>query len=169
MSIRGLSLGLVLTAIALAGCTADVGITQDEIIERVGAFDTSGEFTRVDATPFASQHQAETVSVWVSSEGLQTYLDIDPDDTTATVPAGFPTGTIIIKEMFDATGTRSMLTVMAKGGEGGEPTTADWWWGRFLPDGTLAEGGSVGYCIDCHRGNQLERTDWVRGVALSDR
>lgn len=105
----------------------------------------------------------------VSDEGLATYLDVDPDDMSDTVEGEFPIGTIIIKEMFSDTGDRTGFTVMAKGGEGGASATNDWWWGMYAADGTLNMGGSIGFCIECHEGNGLSRTDWVRGVPMSDR
>lgn len=63
MNRRVSSLFFVAT-IALCGCSSEVGLTEAEITERVTAFDTSGEFTQVNAAPFPSQHAAETVSVW---------------------------------------------------------------------------------------------------------
>ncbi|MGE0789265.1 MAG: cytochrome P460 family protein [Sandaracinaceae bacterium] len=152
--------------ISAVGCGGP--LDADAIEARLVDFDTAGDFTRVNATSFPSQHQANTVNIWVSSEGLATYLGVDPDDTTDSVEA-FPMDTMIVKEMLDEGGARAGLTVMVKGAQGGVPTTAGWWWGRFSADGTLEQGGRVQFCIDCHRDNELERTDWVRGVPMDNR
>ncbi len=147
------------------------GIPQDQIVARIAAFDTSGDFTQVNATPFVSQHaSAAAVNVWASSEALDTYTGIDPTDTSATVDS-FPAGSILIKEMLDASGTRTGLTAMAKGGEGGSPDAGNWWWGRLDASGALVQGGTISFCIDCHgnASNMLQRTDWVNGVALDNR
>lgn len=165
--------GLVaVAALSLGACASDpemaAGPTEAEITERLANFDTSGEFTRINAAPFDSQHAATTVSVWVSAEGVELYRGIDPDDTAATVDA-FPVGTMIVKEQFDDAGMRDALTVMVKGAEGGDPATADWWWGMTDPDGTIRRGGSLAACISCHEGNGLARTDWVAGVHADHR
>ncbi|MEZ4340431.1 MAG: cytochrome P460 family protein [Sandaracinaceae bacterium] len=164
-------LGLLsLGALALGACSNDTTMALDEasITARLADFDTSGEFTQINAAPFASEHAANTVSVWVSNEGLETYLGVDPTDETDTVDA-FPTGTMIVKEMFDEAGTRVAFTVMVKGAEGGVPATADWWWGRYDAAGVVQESGGIGYCIDCHESNGLARTDWVGGIAPAER
>jgi len=166
------NLGMVMAALVASACSGSgsgaAGPTEAEIVDRVGSFDTSGDFTQINAMPFQSMHAAAKVNVWVSSEGVDTYLSIDPNDTSAHVDA-FPTGTLVVKEMLDDTGARIGLTVMAKGGEGGSPDAGDWWWGRFGADGALVQGGAVQFCIDCHRLNGLERTDWVRGVPPDQR
>jgi hypothetical protein len=163
---------LVLLAVALcASCSNEMAggaLDETAITARLADFDTSGEFTRIDAAPFDSQHAANTVSVWVSFEGLDTYLGVDPADDTDTVEA-FETGTMIVKEMFDESGARAGMTVMVKGAEGGVADTADWWWGVYSATGTLQQGGNVGFCITCHEGNGLARTDWVAGVPLDNR
>ncbi len=162
------ALWAMLFASACSNEMAGGALDEAAITTRLADFDTSGEFTQVNDTPFMSQHAANAVSVWVSFEGLDTYRGIDPADATATVDA-FPTSTMIVKEMFDASGARQGLTVMVKGAVGGVPATADWWWGRYSADGTLQQGGNIDFCISCHQGNGLERTDWVRGVPLDNR
>ena len=161
-------LPLVALACSLSACGGSDPLDVRAIGERLEGFDSSGEFTRVNAAPLASQHLADSVNIWVSGEGLDTYLGVDPDDETDTVDA-YPDATMIVKEQLDESGARSMLTVMAKGAEGGAAETAGWWWGRYSADGVLIEGGAVGFCIDCHRDNGLERTDWTHGVSFDDR
>ncbi len=87
---------------------------------------------------------------------------------TATA-ADFPAGTIVIKDMLDTMGNRAGLTIMAKGVEGGVVETNGWWWGAYGADSSFSSGGNIGFCITCHRGNDLERTDWVAGVAMDNR
>jgi len=160
--------GVLCCAFAIgAGCASDT-LDEGAITSRLQGFDTSGEFTLVNSTPLTSQHLADTVNIWVSAEGLETYLGVDPDDATDSVDA-FPNATMIVKEQLDDTGARTMLTVMVKGAVGGDPETADWWWGIYSASELFQQGGSIGFCIDCHEGNGLERTDWVQGVALDER
>ena len=35
--------------------------------------------------------------------------------------------------------------------------------------GALQMSGELGFCIDCHEANGLERTDWVQGVPMDAR
>lgn len=158
---------IVLVTLALGACASDE-LDAGAIEARLDGFDTSGEFTLINAAPMESQHAAETVNVWVSGEGLDLYRGVDPSDETDTVDA-FPEATMIVKEMLDDTGARVAFTVMVKGAKGGEPETAGWWWGVFGAEGDLQQGGSIDFCIDCHERRGLERTDWVRGVDLDNR
>lgn len=142
---------------------------EDDVIEAVSTFQDSG-FTRVTNMPATTQHAASPrVTVWVANEVLSAYLAIDPNDANATAEA-FPVGTIIIKQGRDAAGEPDgQATVMAKFDAGFNPEAADWWWGRFDPTGALAESGVVGYCIACHEGNSLQKTDYLAGTPLDNR
>lgn len=156
--------------LALAGaCSSDAGGMDEETITmRLAGLETSGEFTRINATPFESQHAAETVNVWVSNEGVDLYRDLDPDDSSAAIE-DFPEFTMIVKEMLDEEGALTAYTVMVKGAEGGVARTDDWWWGMYDAGGALQMSGELGFCIDCHEANGLQRTDWVQGVPMDAR
>jgi len=159
---------IALGAGACSNDTSEGGLDEAAITARLSDFETSGEFMLINAAPMESQHATERVNIWVSAEGVDTYLGVDPDDSSDTVD-GFPMGTMIVKDMLDASGNRNGITVMVKGAEGGVPATADWWWGRYDAAGVLQQGGGIGFCIDCHEDNGLERTDWVYGVRPADR
>ncbi|MBL8739450.1 MAG: cytochrome P460 family protein, partial [Myxococcales bacterium] len=92
------------------------------------------------------------------------YKAIDPDSADATADP-FPEGAMIVKQNLDAAGEPTgAATVMAKQAAGFNPDAGDWYWGRFEEDGSLAQGGVVDFCIDCHASNGLSATDWVNGV-----
>jgi len=69
-----------------------------------------------------------------------------------------PTGSVIVKENFDAEKALSGFTVMAKV-EGFDPERNDWFWASYGPDGTVKAAGKAGMCISCHEG--LASNDYV--------
>lgn len=151
------------------GAGGDAGFTEGDVVEAFATFSTEG-FTRITDGTSPTQHGvADSVAIWVSSAAVDQYLDIDPsDEADTTLP--FPEGTIIVKQNYDAVGAATgAATVLAKMEAGFAPETGDWWWGRFGEDGSLAESGVIGYCVSCHEGNGLPRTDWVQGVTEEDR
>ena len=61
-------------------------------------------------------------------------------------------GSIIVKENYNAEGTKVMaLTVMYKV-EGFNPDAGDWFWAKYSPAGDVQASGAVGGCINCHTG-----------------
>ncbi|MFW5688095.1 MAG: cytochrome P460 family protein [Spirochaetota bacterium] len=62
-----------------------------------------------------------------------------------------PHGSIIVKENLNAGQELTGYTVMAKV-DGYAPEDGDWYWARYLPDGTVAAAGAVESCIVCHAG-----------------
>jgi Cytochrome P460 len=145
------------------------GFSEEDVVTAFASFTTEG-FTRITDGTSPTQHGvADSVAIWVSTAAVDQYLDIDPSDEADTTPP-FPEGTIIVKQNYDAGGDATgAATVLAKMEAGFAPDTGDWWWGRFGEDGALAESGVIGYCVSCHEGNGLPRTDWVQGVAADDR
>ena len=77
-------------------------------------------------------------------------------------------GTVIVREVLDARGQITKLTVMAKGPPGYDPSLGDWWFAVTDPRGVpLTENGVVqlgrmNQCHNCHldRG----RDDFLFGV-----
>ena len=143
--------------------------TEAEVLEAYQSFETSG-FTRVTKDAATSQHGAsERVIVWVNDAALEQYLAIDPEDPEGTSEA-FPVGTILIKQGATEAGEPDgAATVMAKFESGFNSEAGDWWWGRFTTAGELADSGVVGFCISCHEGNGLERTDYLAGTPTANR
>ena len=81
---------------------------------------------------------------------------------------GFASGTMLVKEQLTGDGELSALTVMAKGPEGYDAETNDWWWARIETSGDVPFSGNVSFCVGCHTPAK-EATDWVFGVHLEDR
>jgi hypothetical protein len=69
----------------------------------------------------------------------------------------FPSGSILVKENFDATGTKLMAVTVMYRSQGYSPESGDWYWTKYEADGSVATmdgmriAGRVGMCIDCHR------------------
>ncbi len=67
-----------------------------------------------------------------------------------------PTGSILIKENFDATGTELMAITVMYRSTGYAPESGDWYWAKYEPSGAVSTmnnmrvGGRVNMCIDCH-------------------
>ena len=77
--------------------------------------------------------------------------------TAAAGARALPVGSILVKENFDATGTKLMAVTVMYRSEGFNPDGGDWHWTKYEPDGVLSTmkgmriTGKVGMCIDCHR------------------
>ena len=151
---------------ALLLLLSPIGGDEDALVASAQGY-ADGDFTKVNAAPIpGSQHAGEHVNVWVSNDALETYLSINPDDDTST--ASFASGTMLVKEQLTGDGELSALTVMAKGPEGYDPETNDWWWARIETSGDVPFSGNVSFCVGCHTPAK-EATDWVFGVHLEDR
>lgn len=170
---------ILAATLALTGCGDDTPATtgggttafgEADIVAAYGSFTTTG-FTQISTTGVASQHQlADLVIVWAANGAVATdYAAIDPDDADATA-GPFPEGSIIIKQHLDAAGVADgSALVMGKMAAGFNPDANDWWWGRFTETGSLADKGVVGYCIDCHRANGFDTTDYLGGVETGNK
>jgi len=123
-------------------------------------------FTRVNQDPVpGSVHMGSTVNVWVNGAGLATYRGINPANPSSAV---FPSGTIIVKEQTESSGTKG-LTILAKADPGFDTDHNDWWWARTDAQGAVLGGfsGRVQFCLDCHAG--VSTSDYVWGVATDNR
>lgn len=75
----------------------------------------------------------------------------------ATGEGKLPIGSILIKENFDASGSRLMAVTVMYRAEGFAPDAGDWHWTKYEADGTVATmngmrvTGKVGMCTECHR------------------
>lgn len=173
----------VCVAAAAAGCGGDdgggdaassgggagtAGFGEDDVVAAFSTFTDVG-FTRISEEPTATQHGlTPKVVIWVANSAVDPYKDIDPDDETD-MAEPFPVGTIIVKQNVDDQGAADgAATVLAKFDAGFNAAAADWWWGRFDDAGALVESGAIGYCISCHEGNGLQRTDYLQGVRKSN-
>lgn len=86
---------------------------------------------------------------------LTTYVT---DDGISAIESGagtLPNGSIIVKENYLPDKTLAALTVMYKE-NGYDPEHNDWFWVKYLPNGTIAAEGKVKGCIDCHNQPKAE-------------
>ncbi len=98
---------------------------------------------------------------------LTTYLNDAAHDALTGGAASMPDGAIIVKENYSPGGELMAVTTMYKVA-GYNPEAADWHWVKFLPDGSVDNGGmaqgKVPMCIACHA--QQAANDYVLTAAL---
>ena len=86
---------------------------------------------------------------------LTTYTNATTASALEAGTASMPGGSIIVKENYMPSGDLGAITTMYKV-EGYNPDAGDWYWVKFLPDGTVdMDGmaqGMVPTCIACHTG-----------------
>ena len=63
--------------------------------------------------------------------------------------AGYPYGSLIVKENYTPNMTLAKITVMYKV-KGYDPKSGDWFWAVYSPDGTVEGEGKMQSCIGCH-------------------
>jgi hypothetical protein len=84
---------------------------------------------------------------------LTTYLNPAAVQAATSGAGRMPPGAIVVKDNFMPDGTLGASTVMYKV-EGYNPEAGDWWWAKFMPDGSVdMDGmaqGRVEMCIGCH-------------------
>lgn len=147
------------------GCTvgdrsdADLDETSLDPIERYQAM------PRINARPYPSELGSFTINCYVAGD-VADYRKIHPERAGTNVKVA--RGTLIVREVLDAGGQVTKLTVMAKGPPGFDPSLGDWWFAVTDPLGApLVENGAVllgrlTQCHDCHR--DRSRDDFLFGV-----
>ncbi len=90
---------------------------------------------------------------------LTTYVNDVASDALASGATTFPDGAFVVKENYMPDGTLAAVTTMYKAGNAYNPDHADWWFAKFLPDGTpdqtpdgMPMAGRLGGCQSCHGG-----------------
>jgi hypothetical protein len=63
--------------------------------------------------------------------------------------AGYPYGSIVVKENYMPDTTLAKLTIMYKV-KGYDPRSGDWFWAVYTPDGAVEAEGKIQSCIGCH-------------------
>lgn len=63
-----------------------------------------------------------------------------------------PAGAVVVKENFMPDSSLAAITVMHKV-PGYSTDAGDWFWAKYLPDGTAEAAGRVAGCIGCHGAN----------------
>jgi len=171
----------VLLLITLAaGCTmaqpeqASFAISVDEtaILSTLKTFRSSPGFAKLNAEAYLTDlGTGALINVHVSMNGFASYASIVPEATGSGVEV--PEGTLIVREVKDASGTVKSLTLMYKGPKGYNPDLDDFWFGVTDPDGTpvqqdgQAKVGKLAECYGCH----LARSDdgYLFGVPAANR
>jgi len=107
-------------------------------------------FTKINAAPYASAVGSFNINVFVN-DGVRQYRQIHPDTTGTSVE--MPIGSMIVRQVLDANGRVTKVTLMAKGPLGYDPTLGDWWFGVTDADGVPlsdASGIQLGKLTACH-------------------
>lgn len=99
---------------------------------------------------------------------LSTYLNGPASDAVTGSAGTLPDGAIVVKENYRPDSTLAAVTVMYKR-QGYAPEHGDWFWAKFLPDGTVDAGGKaagrVQGCIGCH--GQASDNDYIMTATLA--
>ncbi|HEU4732511.1 MAG TPA: hypothetical protein VFT22_31670 [Kofleriaceae bacterium] len=127
-------------------------------------------FTQINQAPYASTLGAFNITVSVNQDARD-YRQIHPESSGSHVT--MPVGTLLVREVLDAAGQVTKVTLMAKAPAGYDPTIGDWWWGVTDPSGAPlsdASGLQVGRLTACH-GCHLPRAtdDYLFGVPQAAR
>lgn len=69
-----------------------------------------------------------------------------------------PDGAIIVKENYTPEKTLAAVTVMYRKA-GFNPSAGDYFWVKYLADGTIEKSGKVDGCINCH--GTVKDNDWL--------
>jgi len=77
---------------------------------------------------------------------IQTFVN---DKALEPTEAGYPYGSLIVKENYMPDRTLAKLTIMYKV-KGYDPQSGDWFWAVYSPDGTIEGEGKMQSCIGCH-------------------
>lgn len=161
------ALAAIVTLAALAVATAShapgdgVGLAASAAAQEVQAPDTTG------AGLWAHMQRANFKQNWSTWPGkgklyrgrephgalLTTYLNGLAYDALTNKAGKMPAGAIIVKENYAPDSTLAATTVMYKVPEY-NPEAGNWFWVKFLADGTVDMGGKaqgrVPMCIQCH-------------------
>jgi hypothetical protein len=127
-------------------------------------------FTKLDLAAYASSLGTGDIDVYISQDARD-YRRVHPETSGSGVT--LPVGTVIVRNVLDASGNITKVTLMGKGPAGYDPTIGDWWFGVTDPAGNPlpeASGGpQVGRLTECH-GCHIPRAtdDYLFGVPAAD-
>lgn len=127
------------------------------------------EFTKINAMSYGSTIGAFNIDLYINQDAPE-FKQIHPE--TAGSKVVLPVGTLIVRNVLDATGKVAKVTLMGKGPAGYDPTLGDWWFGVTDPTGSpLSDttGLQVGRLSGCH-GCHIPRAsdDFLFGVPAAD-
>lgn len=122
-------------------------------------------FAKVDSRSYTSSVSAYSIDVYATGD-VATYMKIHPEVSGSNMTIA--SGTIIVREVLDASGATQELTMMAKGPPGYDPTLGDWWFADTDPSGAVL-GTSLGRVAACHGCHIPRATDaFLFGVPAAD-
>jgi hypothetical protein len=128
-----------------------------------------GAFARINRAPYASTVGMFDINLYVN-EDARSFRKIHPETSGSGVV--MPVGTLIVRDVLDATGAVAKVTLMAKMAKGYDPTLGDWWFGVTDPHGVPLDdtsGPQVGRLTDCHSCHIPRATDdYLFGVPQAD-
>ena len=137
--------------------------------EMISVASHAGVFKRINTQPYPSTLGAFNIDVYASQDARD-YAKIHPETTGSHVTV--PIGTLIVRQVLDANGQVTKVTLMGKATAGYDPTLGDWWFGVTDPSGNpLSDdtGLQVGRLTQCH-GCHVPRAedDYLFGVPAAD-
>lgn len=147
---------ILLATLVLVGISAcDLGMVNTEtepVSEQMLALSSEyTRYTKVTAQPFGSALGDFKVVEYISSNAAE-FRKIKPSVTGS--GAKMPVGTLIVREVLDATGAPSKLTLMGKGPAGYDARLGDWWFGvtdlNGEPIADAAGNPQIGKMVACH-------------------
>ena len=126
-------------------------------------------FKRINAQPYPSTIGAFNIDVFASQDALD-FAKIHPETTGSHIT--MPVGTLIVRQVLDANGQVTKVTLMGKGPAGYDPSIGDWWFGvtdpsgKPLSDDTGLQVGRLTQCHGCHIPRAQD--DYLFGVPAAD-
>ncbi len=84
---------------------------------------------------------------------LTTYVNQLAQDAITNGAATLPPGSIIVKENYMPDSTYAAATVMYKVA-GYDAANGDWYWAKYVADGSIEASGRVAMCAQCHTANK---------------
>jgi hypothetical protein len=153
---------LFLAALAACDATGSTGreaaeltVDEDSILSALASYRTSPGMAKVNDTPYETAlGTGARIDVYVSAHAFAPYAAIAPEATGT--GADVPEGTLIVREVQEASGAVKSLTLMYKGPKGYNPDLDDFWFGVTSPDGTpvvengASKTGKLQECYSCH-------------------
>jgi hypothetical protein len=159
------ALWTLFVSVLATACVSETPPIEDEDMTFLARAESYRTWRRINRAPYASGLKG-TINVYVSPEGADAYAGYHPDRADDARP--IPEGTVIVREVLDATGAVTKVTMMAKGPRGYQPELGDWWFA--VTDGNMVpqfgedtwEIGRMPSCHSCHVPHAND--DFVFGV-----
>jgi hypothetical protein len=152
--------------------TAIAAVDDSAILSTLATFRTSPAFQHVNRDGYETAlGTGAVIDVYVSANGFAPYATIVPE--AAGTGAEVPEGTLIVREVKEASGAVKSLTLMYKGPKGYNPEVNDFWFGVTDPAGVpvqqdgKARLGQLTDCYSCHQGRAQD--GYLFGVPADNR